>query len=353
MNAFAGWSVTVFLVLLLIFSLTWMAALIPFAMEVMQRSKDAGEHRNRLHKMGPVGVLLSVIYPRRMESVPPARYWGTICNLSLGGLFALAVAASLSSGVQRTHNLIVAVGIIGGIGVLQAGILRWGQTLERLNREAKERPVHAPDAALQQNAVPEIVMTAGALECVVRPRSTMRSAVGGALTLAAVLALRLASDHMGPLQSFHRVLSQHRLPLVVFTISLTVFGFLATFGLFFLLMLSGEGTPMTRDAALDISRRGVIGWRPGWSIYGFLGEIPGTEVADAWSFAEMKQAWRTGSWRSDPRQRRRLLSFTGMMLAIFGGFGIGFVAGPAWLTLLMGIVLFYCAVRIVWSFARA
>ena len=353
MNASVGTAFIVFLVLLLIFSLTWMFALIPFGMEVTRRSKDPDEHRRRLHTMGPLGVMISRAYPRNPGSVPPSRYWGTICFLSLGGLFALAVAASLSSGAQRTHNLIVAVGIVGGIGVLQAGILRWGQTLERLNREAKERPVHAPDAALQQNAVPEIVMTAGVLERAERPRSMMRSAVGGALTLAAVLALRLASDHMGPLQSFHRILSQYRLPLVVFTISLTVFGFLVTFGPFFLMMLAGEGRPMTRGESLDMSRRGVIGWRPGWSVYGFVGELRGTEMADAWSFAEMKQSVRTGTWRSDPKLRRRLVSFIGMLLMIFAGFGIGFVAGPAWLTLLLGIVLFYAAVRIAWSFALA
>ena len=181
----------------------------------------------------------------------------------------------------------------------------------------------------------------------------MRSAVGGALTLAAVLALRLASDHMGPLQSFHRILSRYRLPLVVCTISLTVVGFLVTFGPFFLMMLAGEGRPMTRGESLELSRRGAIGWRPGWSIYGFVGELRGTEMADAWSFAEMKQSLRTGSWRSDPKVRGRLISFIGMMLMIFAGFGIGFVAGPAWLTLLIGIALFYTAVRIVWRFALA
>ena len=353
MNAFAGWTVTVFLVLLLVLSLTWMAALVPFAMEVMQRSKDAGEHRNRLHKMGPVGVLLSVIYPRRMERVPPARYWGTICNLSLGGLFILAVAAALSSPNYRFQNLTVVVGVVGGIAILQAGILRWGQTLERLKREAMQQRKRAPEAAHFQGAAPETAALAGDLKQAPRPRSAVRSMVGWALTLAAVLALRVASDHMGPLQALHRALSERHTPLVVLTASLTALGFVLTFGPFFLMMLAGEGRPMTRGESLDMSRRGVIGWRPGWSIYGFVGELRGTEMADAWSFAEMKQSLRTGSWRSDPKLRRRLISFIGMMLMIFAGFGIGFVAGPAWLTLLIGIALFYTAVRIVWRFALA
>ena len=103
--------------------------------------------------MGPLGVMISGGYSRNPGNVLPSRYWGTVCFQSLGRLFVLAVAASLSSRVQRTHNPIVAVGIVGGIGILQARIFRWGQTLERLNREAKERPVLPPNAALQQNTI--------------------------------------------------------------------------------------------------------------------------------------------------------------------------------------------------------
>ena len=62
---------------------------------------------------------------------------------------------------------------------------------------------------------------------------------------------------MGPLQAFHRTLSEYQKPLLILTATLTGLGFLLLFGPFFVMMLAGEGRPMTRGASLEMSRRGV------------------------------------------------------------------------------------------------
>ena len=181
----------------------------------------------------------------------------------------------------------------------------------------------------------------------------MRSAIGWAVGLVSVITVRVLSDHIAPLQSLHTSFALYRISLVALTISLTLCGFVIAFGPLFLKLLSGEGRSMGRDEMLEMDRRGVIGQRPGWSVSWFRGKMRGSEMASVWTFADIKLAFQTGSWRTDPQSRRQVVSFIGMMLMIFGGFGIGFVAGPAWLTLLLGLVLLYTAVQIGRAIARA
>lgn len=181
----------------------------------------------------------------------------------------------------------------------------------------------------------------------------MRSAIGWTTSLALLMTVRLLSDHIAPLQALHTILSQYHKPLVALTISLTVLGFVVTFGPLLLGLRSGEGRSMNRDEMLEMSRQSVIGQRSGWSIFSFRGKMNGTQTASVWSFADIKQTCRTGTWRTDPLARKQVVSFVGMMLMIFSGFGIGFVAGPPWLTLLLGMMLLYTALQIVRAIVRA
>lgn len=57
------------------------------------------------------------------------------------------------------------------------------------------------------------------------------------------------------------------------------------------------------------------------------------------SFRQMKEAWKSGAWRSDPVWRRRYLTSVGALWLTIGAFGIGFTLGPSPVKALTGGVL--------------
>jgi hypothetical protein len=86
--------------------------------------------------------------------------------------------------------------------------------------------------------------------------------------------------------------------------------------------------------------------------YRIRGETHGRTGHDEWSFRAMKDAWRSGAWRSDPIWRRRYLGAFGALLMTVGLFGIPSVFGPPWVMLLCGLALLYALVRTSWAFWR-
>lgn len=117
-----------------------------------------------------------------------------------------------------------------------------------------------------------------------------------------------------------------------------------------------EGREMTQKEYEQLSARTqILGPGKQFSKAWFLGQHRGVVVPDTeWRIADLKSAWRDGSWWRDPSLRAKSLTTVGGMLFILAFFGLFVVltSVPS-VKILLAVVLLYVVFRLGWSFWQA
>lgn len=184
----------------------------------------------------------------------------------------------------------------------------------------------------------------------------MKALLGWGKVLAVILLAIILGEAFKPIKDLEQILKQYEVVLLSVTIGMTALGVILLMGGIFFLILT-QGKPMSHEEVEELARRertlrGVpYTWRR--VTYRIKGLTGGRKAHEEWSFREMKEAWRTGTWRTDKLWRRRFVAFAGGLMTVFGAFGSGFVVGPPAVILLVGGALLYAAVRLVWAFWHA
>jgi hypothetical protein len=152
-----------------------------------------------------------------------------------------------------------------------------------------------------------------------------------------------------------QVIDQQRVWLLPLTIGLAVVGFvMLLWG-----WVSGGlllGQPMTHEEVEQLAARTqILGPGKRFSKARLWGKTSGVQVPDmAWTFQEMKAAWRAGTWWADPDMRRKYIITAGGTLCILGFFAVlVVVVGPTSVKLILGVTLLYALVRLTWAFWQA
>jgi len=177
----------------------------------------------------------------------------------------------------------------------------------------------------------------------------MKTILRTALLVAVIFALAVAVDSITPLKRFTADLARHPEPYRSVMAGLAIAGWVLLLAMFATL-LSAQGRPMSEDQARDFMRNG--GGRSGhWRV--FRGRAAGREFRGTASFAEIKEAVRSGAWVREPGWRPLFAGLLGLALAIYGMFGYFFVIGPPLVKLMTGGALAYATARTIWGFWRA
>ncbi len=149
-----------------------------------------------------------------------------------------------------------------------------------------------------------------------------------------------------------QVIDQQRAWLLPLTIGLAVVGFLMLlWGWVSVGLLLGQ--PMTHEEVEQLAARTqILGPGKRFTKARLWGKTSGVQVPDmAWTFQEMKAAWHTGTWWSDPDMRRKYIITAGGTLSVLSGFALFMVIVelPPMKLVLAGSVL-YALVRLTWAF---
>jgi hypothetical protein len=121
-------------------------------------------------------------------------------------------------------------------------------------------------------------------------------------------------------------------------------------------LIMAQDRPLTHEEAEDVERSvrmaaQPVTWRT--TSYRVWGRATGREGSDEFTFREMKQAWRSGIWRSETVWRRRFITATGAALLTIGLFGIVFTLGPSPIKAIVGAALLYAWAMLARGFWRA
>lgn len=188
-------------------------------------------------------------------------------------------------------------------------------------------------------------------------KSGLRDQIGNAAFVGTILLLWLVGPHVPGAQYLDSAVSPHATVLLIITIGLASTGLiLLIVGLTGLMLVKGQ--QMSRPDVLRMkSRRPQSSvdatYLAGVSVEHFRGVAMGVEAYDEFSFAGLKQAWRSGAWRTDPQWRRRFIMTCGGLGIFYGGFGILFAAGPVGVRILALCAIIYSTVQTVRAFRRA
>ena len=151
-------------------------------------------------------------------------------------------------------------------------------------------------------------------------------------------------------------MADQRTPLLYAT------GGAAFLGLFLMLgaiisLIMKRGTPLDHTGVENLQRsvRDAQMMQRVWrtSTYRILGATAGAQADDAFSFAELKGAFRSGAIWREGLWRARLCAFVGAALLFFGIFGLAIVLSPLALKLLLAAVVLYAVVRTTGGLVRA
>ncbi len=113
--------------------------------------------------------------------------------------------------------------------------------------------------------------------------------------------------------------------------------------------LSHEGAENIERSVRVASR--LVAWRA--SSYRAWGQATGRAGPEQFTFSEIKQAWRTGAWRRDPRWKRRFVTALGALLLFWGVFGIVFTLGPPPIKAIVGFAFAFGTIMIARGWWRA
>jgi hypothetical protein len=177
----------------------------------------------------------------------------------------------------------------------------------------------------------------------------MKTLVQTVLLVVIVFAVALAVDQVAPLKQFTAFLDQHPEPYRTITLVMALGGWALLIGAF-VLGLWSMGRPMSEDEAQQFMRTSA--GRPG-QVRHFRGRAAGREFRRAATFREIKDAWRSGDWLTNPSWWPILLGLLGAPFALYGMFGYFLVFGAPTVKLVCVGALLYATARIVWGFWKA
>ncbi len=190
----------------------------------------------------------------------------------------------------------------------------------------------------------------------------VRGKLPGPLRLLATIAVALVLvfvtavlAELPPVKDLVGLITRHQGGLLVTVVAILSLGFLVFMG-GILSLLMAQGEPMGRADVEDHERSVRLESRPAaWRVssYRFRGKSAGRQGSDAFTFGELKDAWRRGLVWRDPTWRRRLVIVAGGLSMAFGLLGLFVVIGPPWLKVLVGAVMLYALARITWGFWKA
>jgi len=153
-----------------------------------------------------------------------------------------------------------------------------------------------------------------------------------------------------------RVIDEQRPWLLPLTIGLTAVGFLTLLWGWTMIGLR-TGKLMTRKEMEQLAAQTqILGPGKQFSKARLWGKTSGVNVDPpmSWTFQEMKEAWRKGTWWRDPDMRQKYIITAGGILCILGGFSVLFIVfNPASAKIILGGTIFYAAIRLIWGFRRA
>jgi hypothetical protein len=134
-----------------------------------------------------------------------------------------------------------------------------------------------------------------------------------------ILLLAALADEIPPLVDLHDYLETNPQPWLGLTIGSSALGWTLLWACWLSLLFGGDratrrsrARPWPPARRTGDPRRRIIPRR-----------LPGTS-----SLAEIKEAFRTGAWITDPAVRPMCLGFLGMIFAALGMFGLFIVIGP-------------------------
>jgi hypothetical protein len=182
----------------------------------------------------------------------------------------------------------------------------------------------------------------------------LKMAVSALVALVLVFMTAVIAE-LPPVKDLVGLITRHQEGLLVTVVAILSLGFLIFMG-GILSLLMAQGEPMGRADVEDQARSVHMASRPAaWraSAYRFRGKSAGRQGSDAFSFRELKDAWRRGLVWRDPSWRRRLVIVAGGLSMAFGLLGLFVAIGPPWLKVLVGAAMLYALARITWGFWKA
>jgi len=346
------------------------AAMVPYSLELIDPSADSAEHRRRLREMGAVGRVTAWCLPRWLDGAAPRRVWGALYFTTWAVIVIIGVTVTLfatTPGQSVGKNLAIVLCMAGGWFAVHAAIVAFARAINRANR----RDAQNGTALEQEDEGSEVAegpaeaddIDTPATSTAQAPRSRFSNALGFIGMLLFVVILRITADHLPFLSAAHAFTVRHALPARAIVFGLAGAGLVMFMAALFMLMLGNDGGGGSRAMSHEqVEALQAQTSYPGGAYspalargakYRIRGETMGRTGHDEWSFGEMKAAWRSGAWRTDPMWRRRYLVTCGALLMTLGVFGIPAVLGPPWVMLLSSVVLVYAFVRTTWAFYRA
>ena len=177
-----------------------------------------------------------------------------------------------------------------------------------------------------------------------------------------MLVLAFASIFVGaaiseipPFPGWFEMVDANQAPWLVATGSAAILGFVLMMG-GTLALLMDQDESLSHDEVEDVERSVRMSARPvAWRATSFRvsDRAAGRQGSEQFSFREMKQAWRNGTWRREWIWQRRFITAIGASLLAIGIFGIVFTLGLPPIKAIAGAALLYSCVMLVRGFWRA
>jgi hypothetical protein len=174
-----------------------------------------------------------------------------------------------------------------------------------------------------------------------------------AVPVVGIAAIIIAGT-LPPVREADAIIRQHAHEILTVTIGAAVAGLALLIGAW-VSTARRSGRPMTHEEFEALSARTqVLAPGPRASVARFRGRVEGV-VAEPpeWTFAEMKNAWRRGTWWQDPAWRAPFLGTAGTLLLTVGLFGSVSVPSPPGVKAVLAGAMLYALIRTAWGFWRA
>lgn len=168
--------------------------------------------------------------------------------------------------------------------------------------------------------------------------------------IAAIFLFAVLVDQIGPLKQLDYYLKDHPQPWIALTLGALALGCVL---LIFTWISWGTltGRPMTEAEAKEFMSRSA--GSPSLNRV-VRGKARGIKTPEGQvSFRQVKGAFRSGAWLSDPMMRVFCLGTVGLLLAVLGGFGFFIVTAPPTVKLICAGALLYAFGRTAWGFWQA